>query len=789
MHLYLNPRSACLSYLASDIPVLVVAQLIVNINFWIKNRKFRLIWDVVIFFIFVLFVIDIFTIYFFQSRVVVSEMFTLWSNGSSGFWWVALAAIIVLTLFEVIVFLIVQSCAPSNKKTMMVELSICLLCYSAFYLVLKASNIYTEYKDNIISLNLQLLKESDVDFENVDEIEVSLDEKENFSYEDYTTIVEWEWKKMNIILVFAESLSAIDSENVGWDNNMPYFDMIQKEWITYTNFVENGATSDTAHIATLFGVMPLINVWNEDSTYSGYKLLMPPLPEFLNVQWYNTTFVSAASLNFLNQRDFLAKAWFKKIIWEEEFYDSKKYTFDAAPDEELYNRVLQEVDSQTWTYFIWLQTISFHKPYNTPKWKTKELALQYSDEQLYNFYQSLKDRWFFEDGILVILWDHRMTNPIQEGEYDRFWDTWQERTVATIVWTGIIPWTINTNIVQHSDFSYSIKKLVWKWLVQVDKLYNDVLSSTINRSWAISNRRYSPEKRYVISYTSWSRIDFNNISSLYEKDKDIYQYFSSYIKYELWEGIEEDSDIETILIWHQWAPKDAPENTLQAFLTARSWWAKGIEFDVSYTKDRKNIVAHGEYMHASNCKDKKIQNYDYDWIKENCKFGNWEKYRTLREMLELVDWLFDYYFLEIKVIDESLWEEQALDAIQTVKDMNMQDRVIFISYSEAARTTLDADPDIIYGWDTFDVNDVNFVWQNNSKYFLAPYDSLSDEVIEKAREAWKIVATYTVNDTWALQQVIDLWIDIIMTDKAALMKEYLIDKQENLVNQEIEVES
>ena len=54
--------------------------------------------------------------------------------------------------------------------------------------------------------------------------------------------------------------------------------------------------------------------------------------------------------------------WFQKIIWEEEFEDNKKYTFSAAPDEDLYDRVLKEVESQTWKYFIWLQTISFHKP-------------------------------------------------------------------------------------------------------------------------------------------------------------------------------------------------------------------------------------------------------------------------------------------------------------------------------------------------------------------------------------------------------------------------------------------
>jgi hypothetical protein len=78
-------------------------------------------------------------------------------------------------------------------------------------------------------------------------------------------------------------------------------------------------------------------------------------------------------------------------------------------------------------------------------------------------------------------------------------------------------------------------------------------------------------------------------------------------------------------------------------------------------------------------------------------------------MLELVDGLFEYYFLEVKVYDEDLAEEQTLDAIQTVKDLNMQDRVIFISYSNTAREVLNSDPDIIYGWDTFEINDLDFI--------------------------------------------------------------------------------
>ena len=72
----------------------------------------------------------------------------------------------------------------------------------------------------------------------------------------------------------------------------------------------------------------------------------------------------------------------------------------------------------------------------------------------------------------------------------------------------------------------------------------------------------------------------------------------------------------------------------------------------------------------------------------------------------------------------------------------------------------------------FDVNDLDFIWENNSKYFLAPYESLTPEVVQRAKSLWKEVVTYTVNDTWDFQAMKDLWVHIIMSDRVDQIKEY-----------------
>jgi len=621
-----------------------------------------------------------------------------------------------------------------------------------------------KYIEDIVSLNIHKLRDSNVDLEEKD---TTIIDK---TYQIKHT--KWEWKELNVILVFAESLSAIDSANVWWNNNMPGFDKIQRDWITFNNFVTNWTTSDTAHIATLLWVVPLINMKLWNTPYSWYRLKMSPLAEFFNGQWYKTTFISTASLDFLNQREFLSKAWFQKIIWEEEFESNKKYTFSAAPDGDLYDRVLKEVEAQTWKYFIWLQTISFHKPYNTPYWKTEELALKYSDDELYKFYQELQELWFFENWILVIVWDHRKMWPAEEWESDIFWPNRYTRSVATVVWSWIQPGLEKSWLIQHTDFYNSLKRLVWSWYVEIDSTYNDVFSRKVGRwRWITSARYFNSKNKYTVSVLWESWFAFNNIS-LFSDRWEIYEYLLSYMNFELWNDVNTLNTWWTVIIWHQWARNDATENSFQSFVEAKKQWANGVEFDVSYTKDYKNIVAHGEYFYASDCREFKIKDYQYDWIKKNCTLKNWEKFRTLEEMLELIDGLFDYYFLEIKVYDDEVWAQQTLDAIQTVKDLNMQDRVIFISYSDVAREVLKSDPDIIFWWDTFNVNDLDFIWENNSKYFLAPYDRLTSDIVRKAKSIWKEIATYTVNKTWDFKAMKDLWVNIIMTDKISVMKDY-----------------
>ena len=117
----LDPRENVISFLASDIVVVFIAHLLITINFWIKKRSLRLINDFIVFFILVIFIADIFTIFVFQSRVSVIDAVTLWSNWSSWFSWIVRLWMFVFIITWLVTFFLVQTKMPKSDKIWYVQ--------------------------------------------------------------------------------------------------------------------------------------------------------------------------------------------------------------------------------------------------------------------------------------------------------------------------------------------------------------------------------------------------------------------------------------------------------------------------------------------------------------------------------------------------------------------------------------------------------------------------------------------------------------------------------------------
>lgn len=496
-----------LIYLRNDIPIFFVIVFNIFINTLLRTPKQRIVINILSFIIILHYYIDVILITYFQSRAFVPEIFefiSLWT----------IYAFIEHRIIAIIIFIVICSISYFITTKIKLKKNDIFLIFILFLIYLWINLIYwsnIKFMWNILTLN-PIYRIGNWWY---------YQPECKTTYNDQLTYEEWEWKNLNIILIFLESFSAIDSKNAWWENNLPLFDEIQNNWITFTNFLSQWYDSSSAHVSTLYWIIPWRNGW-----YKSFNHVMTPLPEFLNNEWYKTTFISTADTYFLWQRNFLKDAWFKKIIGEEAFEDVEHYTFSSAPDEYLYETAINELSKQKWKFFIWMQTISFHKPYETPYWESQKLSLKYSEDKLYDFYNELRKRNFFNSWILILVWDHRMMEPIKPWELSKFWESWRARTVATVIGSWINSWVINSNIIQHSDIYNSIKKLVWSWRIELDKYYNNIFSNKTNRNRSVSVRWWSTaaKNRYDIYYKDWKFKSLETDEIEENLEQNIYEY-------------------------------------------------------------------------------------------------------------------------------------------------------------------------------------------------------------------------------------------------------------------------
>lgn len=514
-------------FLASDFMIFSIVLILVIINFSIKIKFLKTFFNVLNIWIITLFFADILINYYFQSRLSLMDIYSFMSYSDSNSFNNYLIPIIwiFLSVFFIIYFIVQNYIKYLDKLKIFVYFFI----FSITLWLLSFLNYYffnNTMDDNIFTINTNtiLKKDSESTFSN---------DTVGKKYEDYFGYITGLNQRPNVILIFAESFSTIDSKRVWWiHDNFPNFDKIQSEGMTFTNFLSNWYTSDTAHIALLKWVEPR-NTPNQQSNkfYEIYKSYTDSLPEFFNRYWYHSTFLSAVTLDFFDQKKFLSWTQFQEIIWEEAFKDEKKYVFDAAPDHVLYKKAIsltQKFESENKPYFLVLQTISSHKPYNTPYWNTFEKAIEYTDDSLYWFYQNLKSSHFFESWILLIAADHRKMEPMGNTEIQKYWLSANGRWLVTIVWKWIESNSFNTKITQHTDLFYSLKYLIWWENILVSSLFNNIFSTDENRDRWMTYCHFCPYKKYIVLDNSWRSYQFKNIEGLSSWNKNISDYMKAY---------------------------------------------------------------------------------------------------------------------------------------------------------------------------------------------------------------------------------------------------------------------
>lgn len=238
-------------------------------------------------------------------------------------------------------------------------------------------------------------------------------------------------QRQNVIILIVESLSSYQSSLFGGIRDWtPELDALGAEAVIYPRMHANGFSTNEGLVGILGGVrlfspfahmlfravMPFQTAW-------GLKSSLPR--EFIKAG-YHTAFLTTGPLQFAGIGDWLKEIGFAEIEGaEQSFYqDWRKVQFGAASDEALYARSLNWIATRTadQPWMLTLATVSTHQPFRHPD--TLELGMEqvfrYADKQAAGFILALQDSGYFDNGIMLVLGDHRSMTPVLPAEENAF---------------------------------------------------------------------------------------------------------------------------------------------------------------------------------------------------------------------------------------------------------------------------------------------------------------------------------------------------------------------------------
>jgi hypothetical protein len=252
----------------------------------------------------------------------------------------------------------------------------------------------------------------------------------------------------SVVVVVVESLSAYHSRHFsGLMDATPALDGLARANSAIPDFHANGFTTDGGLIALLTGRLPLPAVGRYDSfdAYAGFDTVEQDAIGQLRRAGYSSQFFTTGTLDFLGKTGWLARIGVDHAEGAEHpFYTGlPRASFNAADDRSLYRRYLQWLDRERTPGPILstLLTVDTHPPFRDPATgQTDELAaFRRADAAVAWFEQQLRTRGFFEDGILLVLGDHRSMTPAKAGERETLGAAMYSRVPAVVVGASGLP--------------------------------------------------------------------------------------------------------------------------------------------------------------------------------------------------------------------------------------------------------------------------------------------------------------------------------------------------------------
>lgn len=225
-------------------------------------------------------------------------------------------------------------------------------------------------------------------------------------------------KRPNILLVIWESLSAEYSEF--WSGKhpttTPCLDALAKESVVFTNCTASGFRTDRGLVGILSGypAQPTASIMRHTRKLPN----LPGLARTLKANGYSTMVVHGGDLAVMHQKEYYLASGHEKVIEQKDMPSNLPTCKWGIQDGNVMQLVCDEIASIGTTekpYFITLQTLSSHEPFDVPlrvfpNDKVRD-SFAYTDKSLGEFVESLKASGAWDDLLMIVVADHGLNLP------------------------------------------------------------------------------------------------------------------------------------------------------------------------------------------------------------------------------------------------------------------------------------------------------------------------------------------------------------------------------------------
>lgn len=259
---------------------------------------------------------------------------------------------------------------------------------------------------------------------------------------------------------------------------------------------------------------------------------------------------------------------------------------------------------------------------------------------------------------------------------------------------------------------------------------------------------------------------------------------------------DEKKDLSTFQIHgHRGARWIRPENSLSAFDYATSIGVDALELDLQITKDNVIVINHDQGINFQNCSNglpqipNKIKELTLEEVKKyNCEMG--EKIPTLNELLQ---WLANSKYankntikinMEIKTTAETDTDEEVEKVVNLVlkilRERNLPNEIIIQSFDPRALEKVkkaDSSMKLSLLIEDPSIDMINLAKKLKVDIISPEYTLLSKPLVQKMHEEHFQVLPWVIDSTYALQRMLDMNVDGVISDDPQLMINYISQLQ------------